>query len=253
MKNFFKSIGLCLGVLILNQIISILVVSIGAIFNPDEISKYLYTLVFIGDVVSLILLHFIYAVHDKKLLSKEVFNKVDFKNIIYIALLGIGLSVLLLNLAGILTKFVPSYMDTQDQIKTASNSILQLLITIILIPICEEILFRRVMFGYLKEHNNIVFAVILQALVFGLAHGNLVQGIYTFVLGIVLALVYMYCNSLWGCITLHIVFNCMGLLIVPKLTAISPIFGYAIFVIGLGCLVFSLLKLSKKYEHVLYE
>ena len=77
-----------------------------------------------------------------------------------------------------------------------------MIIVILLIPIYEEIIFRYVIFGYLKENYNIVCAVIGQALIFGFPL-NIVQGIYTFLLGIALALIYMYCDSLVGSIILH--------------------------------------------------
>lgn len=62
------------------------------------------------------------------------------------------------------------------------NSVFQLVIVILLIPIYEEMIFRYVIFGYLKENYNIVCAVIGKALVFGFFHLNIVQGIYTFLL-----------------------------------------------------------------------
>lgn len=255
MKKFLKSVGICLGLVIINQLIIGVISTIGAVFIKDfnKISEYIYILVFIGDLITLILVHLMYSIYDKKLVSKEIFKKVNIKDIMYITLFGIGLSVIVLNLTGILTEFIPSYTNIQNQIEYASNSIYQLFITIILIPICEEIIFRRVIFGYLKENYNIVGAVIMQALVFGIAHGNIVQGTYTFILGIALGLVYMYCNSLCGSIILHITFNLMGSLIIPKLVAMNPSLVYVLLIIGIVCLVFSLLKVMKKYEDFLYK
>lgn len=255
MKIFLKSIGMCLGVLILNQIIVGFVSFIGALIikSPIKINEYLYVLVFIGDLATLVLIHFIYSVYDKKLLSKEVFNKLDFKTIINIVLFGVGLSVILLMLVGILIRLIPSYIDVENQLQILNSSILQSLMAVVLIPICEELVFRRVIFGYLRKNLNIVLAVILQALIFGIAHGNIVQGIYTFILGIALALIYIDCNSLWGPITLHITFNFMGLFVVSKLASVSPIFEYVLLIVGVVCLVLSLLKLFKKYENELYE
>ena len=82
---------------------------------------------------------------------------------------------------------------------------------------------------------------------------NIVQGTYTFILGIALALAYIYCNSLWGSITLHITFNLMGLLIIPKLVDMNPSLVYVLLIIGIACLVVSLFKLMKKYEGFLYK
>ncbi|CEP43546.1 CPBP family intramembrane glutamic endopeptidase [Paraclostridium sordellii] len=255
MKKFLKSVGICLGLMILNQLIIGLISVIGAVFIKDsnKISEYIYILVFIGDLITLILVNIMYSIYDKKLLSKEIFKKIDFKDVMNITLFGIGLSVILLNLAGILTKIIPNYINTQNQLQSASNSLVQLIIMIILIPIYEEIIFRYVIFGYLKRNYSLTCAVIGQALIFGLAHLNIVQGIYTFVLGIALALMYIYSESLLGSIILHLIFNLLGILIIPKLVAINPIMAYMIIAFGIVCLVISILQIIKKYEKALYE
>lgn len=247
MKKFLKVVGICLGLVIINQLIIGCISIIGAIFIKDsnKVREYIYTLVFIGDLVTLILVHLMYSIYDKKLLSKDIFNKMNIKDIMYITLFGIGLSVIVLILSGILTKLIPSYTNVQKQLEYTRNSISQLFIIIILIPIYEEIIFRRVIFGYLKENYNIICAIIIQALVFGIAHGNIVQGIYTFILGVALAFVYMYCNSLWASIILHIIFNLFGILIVPNLVSINPIMEYVIIIFGIVCLVISILKIMK--------
>ena len=64
---------------------------------------------------------------------------------------------------------------------------------------------------------------------------------------------YMYCESLLGSIILHVIFNLCGILIIPKLVAINPAIGYIILILGILCLVFSLFKIMKKYETILYE
>ncbi|MFN2987262.1 lysostaphin resistance A-like protein, partial [Escherichia coli] len=86
-------------------------------------------------------------------------------------------------LSGILTKIIPSYGEVVNQLNVASKSALQLVIAIILIPIYEEIVFRGIIFGYLRKNFNIIVAILVQALIFGIMHLNLVQGIYTFILG----------------------------------------------------------------------
>ncbi|EPZ58539.1 CAAX protease self-immunity family protein [[Clostridium] sordellii ATCC 9714] len=134
------------------------------------------------------------------------------KDAINISLFGIGCSVVLLILSGILSQIFPDYKNVTAQIQLASNYWSQLILAIVLIPIYEEIFFRHVIFGYLREKYNLIGAVIGQALVFGLVHGNIVQGIYTFILGIALALIYVYSESLVGSIIVHITFNLLGVL-----------------------------------------
>ncbi|WP_338658250.1 type II CAAX endopeptidase family protein [Paraclostridium sordellii] len=254
MKKLLKSIGLCLGLLVLNVIMTNIVSSIFAVFtkNPNELNQNLYTLVFIGDLITLILVHFIFLDFNKKILSKDIFKKISIKDAINISLFGIGCSTVLLILSGILSQIFPDYKNVVNQIQLASNYWSQLILAIVLIPIYEEIFFRRVIFGYLREKYNLIGAVIGQALVFGLAHGNIVQGVYTFILGIALALIYVYSESLVGSIIVHMIFNLLGILVIPKLIAINPAMIYLIIVFGIVCIGISISKIFKKYENVLY-
>ncbi|MGU8605152.1 CPBP family glutamic-type intramembrane protease, partial [Clostridium perfringens] len=81
----------------------------------------------------------------------------------------------------------------------------------------------------------------------------LVQGIYTFILGIVLALIYIYTDSILGNITIHIIFNLLGLLVIPKLLMKFPILSIVLLIIGIVFSVFSIIKIIDRYEKYLYE
>lgn len=255
MKKLLKSIGMCIGLFITSSLIGGVVSLIFATFIGDsnEFSKYLYVMIFISDILTLILVHFILLNYDKKLLSKTTFKKIQATDAISISLLGVGISVVVSILTVILQILIPSYTHVQDQLMTTHNSVFQLVIVILLIPIYEEILFRYVIFGYFKENYNTVCAVIGQAFVFGFFHLNIVQGIYTFLLGIALALVYMYSESLIGSIILHIVFNLFGILIIPTLASTNPFVQYLVIVFGIVSLVISILRILKKYEYALYK
>ena len=126
---------------------------------------------------------------------------------------------------------------------------MQLIITIVFIPIYEEIFYKGIIFGYLRKNFNIIVAIVVQDLVLGVMHLNLVQGIYTFILGIVLALIYMYSESILGNITVHIIFNLLGILIVPKLLIKIPSMSIVLLIIAIGFIIFSSIKMIEKYEN----
>ncbi|MDP0880704.1 CPBP family intramembrane glutamic endopeptidase, partial [Klebsiella variicola] len=49
-------------------------------------------------------------------------------------------------------------------------------------------------------------------ILFGVSHGNLVQGTYAFVLGVIFGIVYLYTNNLWITILLHMGINSSSVL-----------------------------------------
>ncbi|MGU8770638.1 CPBP family intramembrane glutamic endopeptidase [Clostridium perfringens] len=254
MKKVLKTLGICLGFPILNLVIVSVIQSVSIfISNSDIIKENIYPLVFVGDLITLILIYVILIPTDYGIKDRINIKKIPLKEYFNIIVLGIGVTILLLFLSGILMRLIPGYSEVSNQLSTARESIIQLIITIVLIPIYEEIFYRGIIFGYLRKNFNIVLAILFQSLIFGLMHLNLVQGIYTFILGIVLALVYIYTDSILGNITIHIIFNLLGLLVIPKLLMKFPILSIVLLIIGIVFSVFSIIKIIGRYEKYLYE
>lgn len=78
-----------------------------------------------------------------------------------------------------------------------------------IIPFTEEFLFRRAMYGSLREEKRLgrAGALILSSAFFGLYHGQLLQGIYAGLLGAVLACLYQSAGKLAVPVTVHMSAN----------------------------------------------
>ena len=72
-------------------------------------------------------------------------------------------------------------------------------------PICEEVMFRGVLMKELKPFGR-NFAIVTSALLFGLFHGDVVQGAFAFLMGLLLGFVAMEYSLVWA-IALHIFNN----------------------------------------------
>ena len=98
-------------------------------------------------------------------------------------------------------------------LSTAGLPWLALLTTGILAPIVEEIAFRRGIQKNMSEKFNPTVGIIVSALVFGVMHGNLFQGVFAALMGIILGVVYHKTNNLWYTTIIHIVNNSASVLI----------------------------------------
>ena len=90
------------------------------------------------------------------------------------------------------------------------------LLTVVLAPFFEELVFRGVLFQYLRGRyagvtRGVIEAVLLSALAFAALHVSI---LVILPLGIVLAIVMHRTNSLWASMTLHGLYNALVLLIV---------------------------------------
>lgn len=127
-------------------------------------------------------------------------------------------------------------------------------------PIAEELLFRGLIQKYVGKFFHEIMdkgadlcTVLFQALLFGIYHGNMIQGIYAFVLGILLGFLAVRFNSLIPGIIFHIAINTSILLTFLtlyffKTTATTIISGVVCMIILAGCIWLAVKIQKRKYD-----
>lgn len=95
-------------------------------------------------------------------------------------------------------------------------------LTLVLAPIFEEVIFRRLTLDVLRPFGDRTAAVV-SGVLFGLFHMNISQFFYAALLGFVLSYLMLRTNNLWYPILLHFFINLVGSLLVP---AIGDWIGY---------------------------
>jgi CAAX protease family protein len=89
----------------------------------------------------------------------------------------------------------------------ASRSLAALVSACILAPVLEEMLFRGIILRSFLRQYRPRKAILLSALLFGLAHLNVYQFVVASLLGLLLGWLYERSRSLWPCILLHASYN----------------------------------------------
>jgi len=79
-------------------------------------------------------------------------------------------------------------------------------------PLAEETIFRGFIYGWLRRRLPIIPAVVISAAVFSAAHTVLVLALPLFGVGIILALLYEYSDSLVPGAIVHALFNLVGII-----------------------------------------
>ena len=103
-------------------------------------------------------------------------------------------------------------------------------ITFAVLPaVCEELLFRGLIFNGLKNKFNVSLSVIFSALIFALIHFSIFQTVYQFLIGIVLALLVHFTGSILFSMLFHFVNNFTIVLISYITKGGRSIFEFATF------------------------
>lgn len=217
-RKFFSKIGLnytFFGVFAI--IMQIIIINIIGFTNPIILNDINLTSI-IASVCNYILPLPIFLYLMNKLEKQEIHsNKLTIKKfIVYIAisltlmwvgnLIGLTITEILGNL--IQSEIANPIVETIDSSSVYTN----LLLMVIMAPIFEEIIFRKLLIDRTIKYGKGV-SILLSALIFGLFHGNLNQFFYAFLIGGFFAYVYIKTGKIIYTILLHLTVNFFGSII----------------------------------------
>lgn len=103
------------------------------------------------------------------------------------------------------------YSEVSEQAFSGQSVGLMILVVGVIGPICEELMFRGIVFHRLKDWVKPQAAIVISALLFGIYHGNVVQFFYATCMGVMLAIIYDKTGTLWISIVAHIAANLWSL------------------------------------------
>lgn len=130
--------------------------------------------------------------------------------------------------------------------------VILLIETCIIAPIFEEVLYRGILLKGLINKYNSKRAIVYSALIFGIAHLNIPQGINAFLLGLILGTVFYYTRSIYLCMIMHFVNNLLvNFVYYPSSEIWTNILFIIVPIIGviLMILCFKILNLKERAEN----
>lgn len=171
---------------------------------------------------------FVFAYCDKKEIAPRKVSTFGKVRIVFIALLLI--IVLQVALSLILYPILGLDYDVTDMLNISNNTnLLSKLIVVIALAVVpaifEELLFRKALIDFLSKYGK-TFALLASALLFGLIHMNLSQGLFAFIIGIIFGTIYLYTKDIKLTMLIHFLNNGYA-----ALAMILPTIG--IFLVGL--------------------
>lgn len=184
----------------------------------NDIMRNFNYLILISVIISFFIYLLIFKYKKINILNYCKFKKMNFISLISSLLIGIGLNITINATMYILiqsettnklfdfNKLLDSHADNTQVL--FNGSVFSIILVVwILVPIFEEILFRGIVFNKFNEKYNITISIILSAIIFSIIHFNPIQMVYTLIMGILAAYIYLKTNSIWSSILLHIGLN----------------------------------------------
>lgn len=142
---------------------------------------------------------------DMKLLHIKAEPKKNYILLVMTVLGGVIGVNLLFHLTGLIDKSAAYQAVAEDQY--AASLWLGLLCYGVFAPVAEELLFRGVIYGYLRRMLKLFPAAVISAVFFGVYHGNAIQGIYAFIMGCLIVYAYEYFGDFRFAVGVHMAAN----------------------------------------------
>lgn len=222
-KKVFSRIGFALAIsfLVVN-LIQIILTEVIVVINPSLLMEDWVSFILI--VVSFYLIGFpLFCFMIRQLPDGEVreIKKLSIKELVQYGFMSYAI-VYVFNLLTVLLTYVLELIKSGhvispvEELIADSNPLLTLLCVVIISPIIEEILFRKIILNKLRDYGDKI-AILFTAVAFGLYHGNVSQFFYATALGCLFAYLTLKTNRIQYAIYLHIFINAIGSLILPYL------------------------------------
>ena len=189
-------------------------------YNPGFFSKlasdYTYNLVFSLSIQYVLAMPVLALVLSAKLPAKTpekrkvgfgwfvAFLIIAYSLMFTTNLLGTGINSAISSLYG---KSISTY-DVQDMIENANLWVVSVC-TVFFAPVIEELIYRKIIIDRCSQYGEAASALV-SGLAFGIAHGNFTQGLYAFVFGYFLAIIYNKTGKIYITIGIHMIVNFMG-------------------------------------------
>ena len=148
---------------------------------------------------------------DQNLWRKEK-RKITWIQWIIVIVAAAGLNILFSALMSFLVSDYGITSESQDAL-LSSRMLFQILGMGIAVPVTEELIFRGLVYRKLERYVSVKKAVLLGAAIFAVYHGNLLQILFAFPMGIILNLLYHRFEDLRVPVLFHAVSNLMAVLL----------------------------------------
>ncbi len=145
--------------------------------------------------------------------ENEIFSSTKLKKIMLYILVAIASFLTLypiINCIDSLLVKCGAKINTLPYTLTTKNYLISLISLVVAPAVCEELLFRGVIFKGLKKYGK-TFSILISSLMFSIYHMAISQTVYPILMGILLAVIMFYENNIYYCITVHLTNNFLSL------------------------------------------
>lgn len=204
-----KSISAILKSFVYILILGICQIICAAIASEDVLlSTVLADLMFVVVVIAII------KITNQNIKERLKLNTVTLKNIGVIIIVSLVLNVVFQSIQFLFPEAMRNelMLEVNESFYELKN-VLSFITIVIVAPLAEEILFRGLILGVLEKAFNTHIAIILQAILFGIIHGNIIWAIIAFLSAVYYGYLVKKYDSIFTSVIGHISVNLLSFIL----------------------------------------
>lgn len=221
-KKVFSRVGMGLFLMVIAIFIGNFIMSSIIILINPEIIVGGFAILLLSEIIVLLFGFLVFYVVTKGIEDSEKGEvlKISLKSFLGFLLVSIAFMIVSNILGTIINTGIArirgetGFYDPVESILSQENMILMSLYVVVVGPIMEELVFRKIMLDKIRRFGELP-AIIISSIAFGLYHMNLAQFFYAFAVGLVFAYITLKTNTVFYAIILHMIINLRSVIITP--------------------------------------
>lgn len=164
-----------------------------------------------GTILSFFLGFIVILIMMKPDMEAGLKEGIDYKKTILWVIIGFFLANFAQTAALLIELFVfnimPNSENTSAIMEVTRQLPLFMVLTAVIAPVLEEIVFRKIIFGTVYKRTNFFIAALISSVIFGIVHGEPIHLLVYAGMGFVLAFIYVKTKTLLAPIAVHVLLN----------------------------------------------
>lgn len=199
---------------ILKSFVYIMIFGICQIICVSIIPENILLNTAVSDVMFVIVVIAIIKIFNRNIKKRLKINAIHLKDIILIIVVSLILNVVFQSVQFLFSETMRSelMLEVNNSFYELKNA-LSFIAIVIVAPLAEEILFRGLILGTLEKVFNVHIAIVLQAIFFGIIHGNIIWAIIAFLSAVYYGYLVRKYDSIFTSIIGHVSVNLLSFIL----------------------------------------
>ncbi len=167
-----------------------------------------------GDIMFIVVMVIVIKLFKQNIAKRLKLSKVNIKTVFTVIIIALAFNIIFQSVQFLFPLSIREELFSEMDSELGDMlSVVGFIATVIVAPIAEEILFRGLILGELTKCFNVHIAIVLQAVLFGIMHGNIIWATIAFLSAVLYGYFIKKYESIFTSILGHMSVNLLSFIV----------------------------------------